>query len=192
MEMGCVPGETIKVEQIAPLGDPISISVSGYNLSLRLDEAENIFVEEISYEYHRLYLIQISIEGESHLKASDIEFRLPRPSYTADTLAYLQEKYPDFTFVIIMGSDSFQNLPKWKNYGFILKNYPIYIYIRPGYEILPEYPDARTLVLDAPEIPISATRIREHIREGKSIRYLVTEAAREEIEKNGYYRPKDL
>src|SRR5580704_73195 len=136
-------------------------------------------------EYHRLYLIQISIEGESHLKASDIEFRLPRPSYTADTLAYLQEKYPDFTFVIIMGSDSFQNLPKWKNYGFILKNYPIYIYKRPGYEILPEYGHAKTLVLDAPEIPISATRIREHIREGKSIRYLVTEAAREEIEKNG-------
>jgi nicotinate-nucleotide adenylyltransferase len=143
-------------------------------------------------EYHRLYLIQISIEGESHLKASDIEFRLPKPSFTADTLAYLQEKYPGFTFVIIMGSDSFQNLAKWKNYGFILQNYLLYIYKRPGHEVLPEYKDAKIYVLDAPLIPISATHIRKNIREGKSIRYLVTEAAREEIERNGYYLQRDL
>jgi nicotinate-nucleotide adenylyltransferase len=138
-------------------------------------------------EYDRLFLVQVSIEGESKLRASDIEFKLPKPSYTADTLAYLNEKYPADDFAIIMGSDSFQNLPKWKNYNYILQNYPFYIYKRAGYETIPVYPGAIVNVLDAPLLPISATHIRETIREGKSIRYLVTEAAREEIEKNRYF-----
>jgi nicotinate-nucleotide adenylyltransferase len=139
-------------------------------------------------EYHRLYLIQISIEGESKLKASDIEFKLPKPSYTADTLAYLREKYPDYEFVIIMGSDSFQNLAKWKNYKYIIKNHPIYIYRRAGHEKLPDYEDATINIIDAPLLPISATHIRKNILEGKSIRYLVTEAVRLEIERNNYYQ----
>ena len=70
-------------------------------------------------EYHRLFLLNIAIEGENKLKASDIEFKLPRPSYTIDTLAYLGEKYPQHEFAIIMGSDSYQNLPNWKNYQHI-------------------------------------------------------------------------
>ncbi|HEY4061835.1 MAG TPA: nicotinate (nicotinamide) nucleotide adenylyltransferase [Puia sp.] len=140
-------------------------------------------------EYHRLFLVQIAIEGESGLKAVDIEFKLPKPSYTADTLAYLREKYPANTFSIIMGSDSFQNLPKWKNYSWLLQQYPIYIYKRPTHEILPSYPGAREIiVLDAPLLPISSTQIRKNIKEGRSIRYLVPDAVREEIEKNGYYR----
>src|ERR1700749_4267157 len=68
-------------------------------------------------EYHRLYLVQLAIEGEPNFRASDIEFKLPKPSYTVDTLPYLQEKYPANEFAIIMGSDSFQNLPNWKNYN---------------------------------------------------------------------------
>ena len=67
-------------------------------------------------EYHRLALVNTALEGETKIRASDIEFRLPKPSYTVDTLAYLHEKYPDYDFVIIMGSDSYQNLHKWKNY----------------------------------------------------------------------------
>jgi nicotinate-nucleotide adenylyltransferase len=140
-------------------------------------------------EYHRLYLVQIAIEGENGLKASDIEFKLPRPSYTVDTLAYLQEKYPANEFSIIMGSDSFQNLPKWKNYDWMLKNYPVYIYRRPEHEILPSYPGAKKIeILDAPLLPVSSTHIRKSIKEGKSIRYWVPDTVREEIEKNGYYR----
>jgi len=140
-------------------------------------------------EYHRLYLVQIAIEGENGLKASDIEFKLPRPSYTVDTLAYLQEKYPANEFSIIMGSDSFQNLPKWKNYDWLLKNYPVYIYRRPEHETLPSYPGAKKIVvLDAPLLPVSSTHIRKNIKEGKSIRYWVPDIVREEIEKNGYYR----
>jgi nicotinate-nucleotide adenylyltransferase len=140
-------------------------------------------------EYHRLFLVNAAVEGESKLKASDIEFKLPRPSYTTDTLAYLQEKHPDWQFAIIMGSDSFENLPKWKNYGFLLTHYPIYVYKRPEHETLPDYPGARKIiVVEAPLLPISATDIRKKIKEGRSIRYLVPEAVRKEIERNGYYR----
>lgn len=140
-------------------------------------------------EYHRLFLVQTAIEGESRLKASDIEFKLPKPSYTVDTLTYLQEKYPSHQFSIIMGSDSFQNLPKWKNYTWLLQHFPIYVYKRPDHEVLPSFPGAKKIiVLDAPLLPISATHIRKNVKEGKSIRYLVPDAVREEIERNGYYR----
>ena len=140
-------------------------------------------------EYHRLFLVQTAIEGENNLKASDIEFKLPKPSYTVDTLTYLQEKYPSYQFSIIMGSDSFQNLPKWKNYQWMLTHYPVYVYRRPEHETLPSFPEAKKImVLDAPLLPISATHIRKFVREGRSIRYLVPDAVREEIERNGYYK----
>lgn len=139
-------------------------------------------------EYHRLFLVQLAIEGEKNLKASDIEFKLPKPSYTVDTLTYLQEKYPNHQFAIIMGSDSLQNLPKWKNYQWLLQHYPIYVYKRPEHETIPAYPEALSIqVMHAPLLPISSTTIRQHIKEGKSIRYLVPDAVREEIEKSGYY-----
>jgi nicotinate-nucleotide adenylyltransferase len=138
-------------------------------------------------EYHRLHLANLAIEGETKFRASDIEFKLPRPSYTVDTLAYLVEKYPQHEFAIIMGSDSFQNLPKWKNADFILKHFPLYIYRRPGFEKPHEYAGAEIHFMDAPLIPISATHIRENVKLGKSIRYLVPENVREEIERNGYY-----
>ena len=139
-------------------------------------------------EYHRLYLVQLAIEGEKDLKAQDIEFKLPKPSYTADTLTYLQEKYPGHEFSIIMGSDSFQNLPRWKNAEYLLKNYSIYVYRRPEHETLPAYEGARDIhILDAPLLPISSTQIRKNIKDGFSIRYWVPEAVRFEIERNGYY-----
>ena len=72
-------------------------------------------------EYHRLHLVRLATEDDNRIKASDIEFGLPKPSYTINTLAYLAEKYPEHEFCIIMGSDSFQNLHKWKNYEVIVK-----------------------------------------------------------------------
>src|SRR5690242_12234711 len=78
-------------------------------------------------EYDRLHLLHLAIEDDTRLKASDIEFNLPRPSYTSVTLAHLQEKYPSHEFSVIMGSDSFQNLHKWKNPEFIVNNHHIYI-----------------------------------------------------------------
>ena len=140
-------------------------------------------------EYHRLYLVQCAIEGERKLKAKDIEFKLPKPSYTVNTLAYLQEQYPSYEFSIIMGSDSFSNLSRWKNHEFITRNYLIYIYRRAGHEInAGNNVNAHTIIVDAPLLQISATYIREAVRKGNSIRFLVPEKVREEIEQNGYYK----
>lgn len=137
-------------------------------------------------EYHRLHLVRLAIEGERKLKAVDIEFHLPKPSYTVDTLAYLEEKHPNHQFSIIMGSDSFQNISKWKNATVILKRYPIYIYKRAGFEITP-ISDATLYPVDAPLLEISATHIRNCIKERKSIRYLVPDVVKDEIEKYNYY-----
>jgi len=137
-------------------------------------------------EHHRLHLVSTAIEGEYKLKASSVEFKLPKPSYTIDTLTYLSEKYPRHQFSIIMGSDGFQNIAKWKNYEALLQSYKIYIYKRPGFEVTENY-GGDIVILDAPLLEISSTHIRELIRNGKSIRYLVTDAVKEEIEKNNYY-----
>lgn len=138
-------------------------------------------------EYDRIHLAQLATDGDPRIKVSDIEFKLPKPSYSVDTLIYINEKYPEHEFAVIMGSDSYQNLPKWKNYEVIVKNYPIYIYKRPGFEIKPLL-NKEPVILDAPLLQISATEIRNAIKEGKSVRYLVPEKVREEIEKGNYYR----
>ena len=139
-------------------------------------------------DYHRLALVQLAVDQEPNLRAVDIEFHLPRPSYTINTLTYLGEKYPDASFSIIMGSDSYSNLPKWKNFETLITNWEIYVYMRPGTTQQNAYPNSRTKFLKAPLLELSATYIRNVIREGKSIRYLVPEKVKEEIERNGYYK----
>ncbi len=138
-------------------------------------------------EYHRLHLVNLAIDGEKKLRASNVEFKLPKPSYTVDTLAYLAEKYPAHKFSIIIGSDSYQNINKWKNYKFLLENYPLYVYKRPGFQIMNTL-QAHLQVLDAPLLDISSTHIRKLIQEKKSIRFLVPDIVKEEIERNGYYK----
>jgi nicotinate-nucleotide adenylyltransferase len=138
-------------------------------------------------EYHRLYLIRAAIDGEKQLRASDIEFKLPKPSFTIDTLTYLHEKFPQHDFSIIMGSDSYQNMPKWKNHEQLLKNTAFYIYVRAGFEDIPDYENARVHILKAPLLQISATHIRNTLKAGKSIRFLVPDVVKEEIERNHYY-----
>lgn len=138
-------------------------------------------------EYHRLHLVRLATEDDNRIKASDIEFNLPKPSYTVNTLAYLAEKYPEHEFRIIMGSDSFQNLSKWKNYEVIIRNYPIYVYLRAGFEINNPL-KADLHIVDAPLLQLSATHIRKLVAEGKSIRYMVPDKVWEEIEKGRYYK----
>lgn len=138
-------------------------------------------------EYDRLYLVQKAIEGDHRLRASEIEFSLPKPSYTAHTLAYLSEKYPSHQFTVIMGSDSYQNLVNWKNADFIVANYPILVYQRPGFAAKNKSKEKVT-VLDAPLLEISATYIRNCIQQGKSVRYLLPEKVEAEIEKSGFYK----
>ena len=138
-------------------------------------------------ENHRLQLVQTALEGETNFKASNIEFKLPKPSYTVNTLAYLSEKYPAHSFTIIMGSDGFKNITKWYNASVIIKNYPIFIYKRPGFEVTETYGAAVT-VMDAPLLEISSTLIRKLIKENKSIRFFVPDSVKYEIEKNNYYK----
>lgn len=150
---------------------------------------QNPFKTESSLlnEYHRLHLVRLATEDDNRIKASDIEFGLPKPSYTTATLAYLAEKHPEHEFCIIMGSDSFQNLHKWKNYEVIIKNYPVYVYIRPGFEIS-NSKGVQLHMLDAPLLQLSSTLIRKYIKEEKSVRYMVPEKVLDEIEKGGYYK----
>ncbi len=138
-------------------------------------------------EYDRLHLVRAATEDDPRIKASDIEFNLPKPSYTVDTLAYLDEKYPEHEFSIIMGSDSFQNLHKWKNYEVVIRRCPIYVYIRPGFEVNNTI-GANLRVVEAPMLQISATQIRKWIKEGKSIRYMVPSKVLDEIERGSYYK----
>lgn len=138
-------------------------------------------------EYHRLHMVNIAIEGETKLRASNVEFKLPKPSYTIDTLTYLEEKFPENKFSIIMGSDGFQNINKWKNFELLIKNYSFYIYIRPGFEVKENF-DAAIEILKAPLLDISSTKIRQMINEKKSIRFLVPDIVKEEIERNAYYK----
>ncbi|SRR6266540_6529870 len=138
-------------------------------------------------EYQRLYLLKLAIEDDPNFKASDIEFKLPKPSYTINTITYLKEKYPQHQFGIIMGSDSFQNIGKWRNYEQLIKENEIIIYKRPGFEVKYSYQNL-IILKDAPLLEISATSIRDMIKKSKSIRYIVPDKVREEIEKGGYFK----
>jgi nicotinate-nucleotide adenylyltransferase len=137
-------------------------------------------------ENHRLNLVRTAIEGETKLKASNVEFKLPRPSYTINTLTWLKEKYPEHHFTVIMGSDSFQNFPNWKNAALIARDYEICIYKRPGFEINNPM-NANITITEAPLLEISSTHIRKLIAERKSIRYLVPDNVKEVIDANHYY-----
>lgn len=153
---------------------------------------QNPFKEQktLLNEYNRLHLVNLAIQKSTSFKAIDIEFNLPKPSYTINTLIYLQEKYPQHKFSLIMGSDSLQNLGKWKNGETIMQNYPIYVYIRPTFPATEKNVN-ELHILTAPLLEISATHIRELIQKGKSIRYLVPEIVFDEIEATGYYKLKN-
>lgn len=138
-------------------------------------------------EYDRLHLAELAIKNNNKFRASNVEFRLPKPSYTIDTLAYLSEKFPLEKFTVIMGSDSYQNLPRWKNYTKILEFYKIIIFERPGFITDRESLHPHVSVLKAPLLEISSTHIRTQIKEERSIRYLVPDAVLECIAENRYY-----
>lgn len=138
-------------------------------------------------EYDRLYLTELAIEKEPKLKVSNIEFSLPKPSYTIDTLTYLSEKYPQHQFAVILGSDSFENLPRWKNHEVLLESYPIYLYLRPGHPVDTEAYKNVT-VCKAPLLEISSYLIRNLIRAEKSARFMLPDKVYEYILENKYYR----
>ena len=142
----------------------------------------------LARDQDRLHLVRLGIGDNPRVEASNVEFSLPKPSYTIDTLAVLKEKYPQHEFALIMGGDNIASLHLWKNYEQILAGYDIYVYKRPSYDLgaLADHP--RVKVCEAPLLDISATYIRECIREGKSIRYLVPDAVWEYLESGSLYR----
>ncbi|MBB4078890.1 nicotinate-nucleotide adenylyltransferase [Lewinella aquimaris] len=142
----------------------------------------------LARDHDRLHLVELAIGDTPGLRASRIEFDLPKPSYTIDTLAVLRDKHREYDFSLIMGSDNLASLPKWKNADIILRDYRIHVYRRPEYPggELSTHPGVT--VYDAPLMHLSATYIRNCIRDGRSIRYLVPEAVAEELDKSGLYR----
>ena len=138
-------------------------------------------------QYHRLQIIRAEIEDNSKLEVSDIEFDMPKPSYTIDTLVRLKEKYPENDYSIIMGSDNLQNFHKWKNYEQILEDYSIYVYPRPGYEISGSHKNIH-LIEGVPQMEISSSFIRKSIKEGKDISYLMPEKAWIYTDEMNFYR----
>ncbi|HEB62670.1 MAG TPA: nicotinate-nucleotide adenylyltransferase [Bacteroidetes bacterium] len=138
--------------------------------------------------YDRLALVELAIGDYDKLKPCTIEFNMPVPSYTIDTLTYLKEKYPDYNFKLIMGSDNLVNFHHWKNYDVILKYYSILVYMRPGFEDVPYLNHKKITALKAPLLEISSSFIRKLIKEGKSVRYLVPDAVYEEIVLSNLYK----
>lgn len=138
-------------------------------------------------EYDRLHLVELAIQDNPKFRASNVEFHLPKPSYTIDTLTYLKEKFPLETFSVIIGSDSFQNIHRWKNYEQLVANYSFIVYNRPGFEIKETY-NAKIEIMQAPLLDISSTYIRSQIKEDRSIRYLTPESVHKYMLENRCYR----
>lgn len=138
-------------------------------------------------DYHRLELVNRAIEGHDDFEASSIEFKLPQPSYTIDTLTYLQEKHPSHTFQIIMGSDNLKNFHKWKNFEVLLRNYEIIVYPRPSYNVADFKYDGKLNVVEAPQMEISSSLIRKMFAEGKNPYFLVAPKVYQYIEEMHFY-----
>ena len=141
---------------------------------------------ELLNEEQRLKLVRLATNGDKRFEVSDIEFQLPKPSYTINTFSYLRKAYPENSFRLIIGSDNFLNFSAWKSHDELLREGKIVVYIRPGYPV--DTFTAQVEVLTPAQLDISSTEIRRLIKDGKSVRYLVPEAVFLEIATNNYYR----
>lgn len=148
--------------------------------------------KSLLHEFDRLDMVELAVQDNYNMRASDVEFHMPRPSYTVDTLAYLFEKFPQHEFKLIIGEDNLKSFPKWKNYKVILANFGLYVYPR-----LKNKENNKTVhgiinhpnvyFVDLPILDISATFIRRCIKENKSIKYLVPEAVENYIRNKKLY-----
>ncbi|PRD53799.1 nicotinate (nicotinamide) nucleotide adenylyltransferase [Sphingobacterium gobiense] len=137
--------------------------------------------------YDRLEMVSLAIEGAEKLRASDVEFSLPQPSYTIDTLIHLTEKYPAKAFTLIMGEDNLTSFHKWKNADVILRDYQIIVYPRPDYDggDLKKHPSV--VVTETPVMELSSTFVRNAVKAGKSLQFYVPDKVIDFIEKKGLY-----
>jgi nicotinate-nucleotide adenylyltransferase len=139
-------------------------------------------------DHHRLEMVELAIGDDPRFRASNIEFRMPRPSYTIDTLTFLREKHPSDEFVLIMGSDSLPTFHKWKNYREIIRFYPRYIYPRQGTgeEEIKKHPGCT--VVKAPLIEISSSFIRNALKEKKDMHHFMPSGVYDFISKMNFYQ----
>lgn len=144
----------------------------------------------LANDYDRLTLLDLGIGENDRVRSSNVEFALPKPSYTVDTLAHLRDKYPKREFALIMGGDNLISFHKWKNPDEILKHHQIHVYLRPDYQLQGEYIDHPQVVLhrDAPQMMVSSSYVRKALSEGRSIQYIVPEPVRKEILAKGLYK----
>ncbi|MFP4024102.1 MAG: nicotinate (nicotinamide) nucleotide adenylyltransferase [Thiohalospira sp.] len=159
--------------------DEIWLIVSPHN---PLKKEENLLDEN-----ERLKMVQLALSYDLKIKALDIEFYLPKPSYTIDTLNFLSEKYPDKQFKIIIGTDNFKSFHQWKSYQELLTNYDILVYPRAGYDI-EEYKNYKNIsLINAPLMEISSSFIRESLQQGKILKYFLPCGVYDYIKKNHHY-----
>ena len=143
----------------------------------------------LAHERDRQHLVEISIQDNALLRCSDIEFYLPQPSYTIDTLTHLKEKFPNYQFCPIMGGDNLKTIHKWKNFEILLRDYEIYLYNRPGFDIDKKgLGDAKIHFFESPQITITSTYIRNCLKENKSIQYLVPEPVYKYLKDDNIFR----
>ena len=141
-------------------------------------------------DHHRFEMVRIGIGDYRRLKASKVEFTLPRPSYTINTLAYLHEQQPADTFVLIMGSDNLATFKKWKNWEQILEHHEIYIYPRPGSDGGELKNDPKIKMIDAPLMQLSSTFIRKAVYDKKDIRFMLPEAVYNYMDEMNFYKQR--
>jgi nicotinate-nucleotide adenylyltransferase len=137
---------------------------------------------------YRLNLVNLAIGDHPNMRASNIEFNLPQPSYTIHTLAHLQEKFPKHQFSLIMGQDNLQSFAKWKNYEEILKRYHLYVYPRPNTEVSEFDNHPHVHLTKAPLMDISSTFIRQAIIDKKDMRFFMPEKVWQEIDEMSFYK----
>ncbi len=151
-------------------------------------------------DYHRYAMVEMAVLDNDKLKASNIEFKLPQPSYTINTLTYLKEKHPKHQFSLIMGEDNLRTFHKWKNYEQILESHKIYVYPRALTEqeriemiesasVENSFSNKKNIIIcDAPVMKISASFIRDAIKNKKDVRYLLTEVVYKYVQEMNFYK----
>lgn len=128
---------------------------------------------KITDDRQRLYMVQLAIEGVDGFRVSDVEFRLPKPNYTVHTLEILRASHPGHRFVLLMGADNVKNFHKWRDYQQILNNHELYVYPRPFVRLNADEAGLGTYFEKAPAMDISSTYIRDSLKAGKDIRFLL-------------------
>ncbi|WP_445731014.1 nicotinate (nicotinamide) nucleotide adenylyltransferase [Mariniflexile sp.] len=145
--------------------------------------------------YQRLEMVYRATKDYTKLKPCNIEFNLPQPNYTINTLTYLQEKYPNYEFSLIMGEDNLKSFHKWKNYELILENHHIYVYPRvlkdnpDSYREKPQFDGHKKIHhIDAPIMQLSSTYIRNAVKDGKNVKPMLPEFVWEYLDEMNFYK----